>query len=479
MKKTLYLLIITGLVIASCNKEFLDLKPISSFTSADYYKTRGDIEQAVTACYNSLQSYYNREASQLLNVRSDQAFHTNYDDKNIGDFTMTPATGSFGGIWRNAYRGINLCNIVLSKQSDIQMSDSARNQFIGEAKFIRALYYYHLVRVFGDVPVVKQPVDGTAALEYLRLPTDTVYNLIISDLKDASSKLQPQYSSVQTGRATIWSAKGLLASVYVTRKQWALAKTALEEIISSNKFDLLTTYASVFKLANENSKECLFSVDYKAGGIGTANTLVGSSIPQGVSQTVDPKYKNTGNAYALTITDAYYNSFAATDVRRNLTIATSYPSSATVTVQTKFGIKYLDPTAQQSDGSSMNFIVQRYAEICLLYAEVLNELSYDASPTGNAWIYLNKTKVRAGLTALTPTDLPNQIAFRNAVLDERNWEFGMEGIRWYDLIRSKTVETAIINAKGITVNTAKDYLFPVPLGEIQINPNLTQNPLYN
>jgi hypothetical protein len=479
MKKIIYLPLILGLLIISCSEDFLDLKPISSFTSADFYQTPKDIEQAVSACYNSLQGYYNRAASQLLNVRSDQAFHTNYDDKNIGDFTMVPSTGSFGDIWRNGYKGVNLCNLVLSKQVAVEMAETDRNQYVCEAKFIRALYYYHMVRVFGDIPVVRQPVDGTEAMKYLRLPIDSAYNLIISDLKDAANKLPASYAAVQTGRATSWSAKGLLASVYATRKQWSLAKTVIEDIIASNKFDLLPTYASVFKLVNENSKECLFSVDYKAGGTGTANGIPGNSVPATVSQTVDPKYKNTGNTYALTITEAYYNSFSANDVRRNLTIATSYPLSATVTVQTKFCIKYLDPTAQQSDGSSMNNIVQRYAEICLLYAEVLNELGYDGSGTGAAWTYLNKTKVRAGLAPATAADFPNQASFRKAVFDERNWEFGMEGMRWYDLIRSNTAENAILAAKGITITTAKDYLFPVPLGEIQVNPNLVQNPGYN
>lgn len=477
MKK--YIIIITAIIlVTSCQKDFLDLKPISSFTSAEFYKTQKDIEQAVNACYNSLLGYHNREATQLLNVRSDQAFHTNYDDKNIGDFTMNSSTGSFGGIWRNAYRGINLCNQVINRVPGVQMTDSAKNQFIGEAKFIRSLYYYHLVRVFGEVPIVRQPVDGTEAMVYLRQPVDSVYALIASDLIDASGKLPGSFLTTNIGRATKWSAKGLLASVYITRKSWNEAKAVLEEIINSGKFDLLPGYASVFKLANENSKECLFSVNYKAGGFGTSNSLVGSSVPSGVSQTVDPKYKFTGNVYALTITDAYYNSFLTGDLRRDATIATSYPVNATTSIQTKFCIKYLDPAAQQSDGSSMNFIVIRYAEICLLYAEALNELGYNPDPTSPGWVYLNKTKIRAGLTPLTPIDLPDQESFRMAIFQERNWELGMEGNRWYDLIRSKTAASAILAAKGISIDPTKDYLFPVPQGEIQINPKLVQNPGY-
>nr|WP_287937829.1 RagB/SusD family nutrient uptake outer membrane protein [Algoriphagus sp.] len=486
--KTIKILFAAGalalMTATGCSEDFLDLAPISQQNGNNFYKTPEDMKNALTAVYGSLQygGQYYSSMHIIGELRSDNTEITNpaagADQQAVDDFTNVPVTSISSNTWNAHYQGIQAANILIDKIQPIQMDAALKARYIGEAKFLRALMYFNLVRIYGDVPlvtaVINNPQEGYA---YGREAADKVYEQIIADLVEAEGALPFAYTGADIGRATKGAAMSLLGKVYLTRKQWTLAAEKLKQVIDAaaqTKYQLRPTYSGIFGAANENNTESIFEVQFKGGSNGEGSPFSNQFAPIGSGTAVVA----VGNPLGQNIpTNEMYQSYEAGDLRRDVSMATSYILSGRE-VKHNYILKYKSTPAANLD-SDINWIVLRYADVLLMYAEALNEVGYVAN--GPAFEFLNQIRTRAGLPALSSTNanpslrITNQTEFRLAVEKERRSELAFEGHRWFDLVRTgRAIE--VLASKGMQAHQA---LFPIPQSQIDINPALmTQNPGY-
>lgn len=460
MKKLLFLITIT-IALASCGDGFLDLTPVSSPNIADFYQSPEDILNGVNAAYSTLQSgslYGGRDLQDLTEYRADVAFDNDPSANsgvrfNIDQFLAGATNEIIENVWERLYQTIYRCNIVLDNVDNVAMDESLRNQYKAEVRFIRALCYFHAVQLWGPVPLVLQ-ADGTvAAREHIRNPVNEVYNAIETDLQFAAGNLSAEYPAAQIGRATSGAALGLLGKVYLTQKRYTDAVNALESVVSSGRYELENSVADVFAPGNEYNSEILFAVVFTE-----TNTAedVGLFFASGIGDNIEPSFR------------ALYED---TDDRKALIEMITPPNTATLVPQ-----KFYAPLSGAGTVGT-DFIVLRYADVLLMYAEALNEVSYQSA--GAAFNALNAVRTRAGLPAYTSAELGSQSSFRNAVLAERNLELPLELHRWYDLLRTDRAIEAMA-AVGLNINQ-NDLLFPIPNSQVLIynNPSgFPQNPGY-
>lgn len=468
---------------ASCSKSFLDLKPQNQGSVDNFYKTAADIDQAVAGAYDALQNTgeYGQNFVYFMEVSSDNSKQESITNSSgvYGDFDLfrvVPANTVLDQTWKVCYSGILRCNTILNRIGGITMEDAVKTTRQGEVKFLRALTYFNLVRIWGPVSLVtKEITNPYDAFELGRTNTDTVYTQIIADLQEAITILPASYTGKNIGRVTKIAAQTLLAKVYLTQKNYSAAAAQLKAVIdyanaNPNALTLLPAYADIFKVTNENSKESIFEVQFLKGGVGEGSRFVNLFAPANTTQFTNGVGTALGdNEPTANLISAY----TAGDARKDATIGTLADGR---TYAKKFVGQDVPGLANDAGN---NFIVLRFADVLLMYAEVLNETAYDASGNGDAWTCLNRVHQRAGLTAFATTDLPDQNSFRLAVENERRLELAFENHRWFDLVRTGRVLT-VMNASGGGF-TVKDHqlVFPVPQSQVDTNPDkIEQNPRY-
>lgn len=474
------------LVITSC-KDFLEEDARSDMTAGNFYKTEADADAAIVAAYDLLNNQwdiYYRGIYMLAELPTDNAECgvgvANANIFALNDFTFGPVNDRINVLYTALYGGIKNANVAIDNIPAINFNETKKNRLIGEARFIRALLYYNLVRLFGDVPLVLHQATSLNEVNIARSSTEEVYQQIIADLVFAETSLDEHNSSTNTGRATKASAKALLASVYLTRKEYALAKEKADEMLTLSGYGLENSYFDLFTPENKGNREFLFSVQNKGmtgtgNGFGLALFLPRATIPLPGGGTV------AGNS-ADVPTEEFYNSFLPGDLRRNRTFFTEYDAGAGKVNFRPHWYKYFDPGAITTLGEgNLNYAVIRYAEVLLVAAEAANELD---GPTEEAYAAINKVRRRAyGLAVDQPSVLVDlkglsQSQLREAILQERRWEFGFEGLRWFDLVRTGKLEE-VLHAKGIQAVQNYHTLFPLPQRELDVNKSLTQNPGYS
>lgn len=467
MCKKIFKFIIVIAFLASCSEEKIQLSPMSQENSEKFYKTPEQIEQAVVAVYDGLQSNgeYGQAFIYLMEVRSDNSRQQSTTSSGgiYGDIDLfrEEATNNVIDLaWKSCYKGIQRCNIVLNRIESIG-NNPKKNVQIGEAKFVRALTYFNLVRLFGDIPLVtKEYDDPFEAFNLGRTPSTEVYAQIIKDLTEAIQSLDSE--AIRPGGATKNSAYALLGKVQLTLGNFTEAITSLKSV--SGK--ILTTYTSNFGIANENSAESLFEIQFKKGGIGEGSPYANLFAPFGATELIGGVGTTQGDNLP---TKDLYDSYEVGDLRRNVTIGTA--STGVFYVK-----KYVDIPASDKDGGN-NFIVLRYADVVLMLAEALNEKGYVED--GEAFILLNEIRARAGINILSATDLVNQSSFREAIAKERRWELAFENHRWFDLVRTgKAIEVMNAHTTETGVHkiiTSNDLIYPIPQSQIDTS-NLTPNP---
>ncbi|MDP9081223.1 MAG: RagB/SusD family nutrient uptake outer membrane protein [Bacteroidota bacterium] len=482
-------LLLSAAALSSCNK--LNENPSSVIVSQQFFKTQSDAVAAVNAVYGTLNSdpagdfpLYGRQLNLLVENGSDNQVYspsnTNPDVRALGTATYIPSNSRVQKVWQQLYYGINRANIAIDNIPGIQIDTVLRSRLVREAKFIRALLYFDLVRLYGDVPLVLHNPNSIDLdkLFVSRTATADVYTQIISDLQDATN-LPKSFSGTDLGRVTGGAAHALLAKVYVTRKNWSSALTELKTVINGGYgYALFPNYRDVFQKATKNGVEHIFSVQYETN-LGEANSV------QNLSQSFTSF--NTGTFPIDIPADSSVSKlFSKTDTRRAVTFYDSVYNAATgkyvvyKNAYTPYFNKFVDyslsPLSIQSQ-SAVNYPVIRYADVLLLYAEVLNEIN--GAPDGDAYNAINQVRNRANVANLTAG--LGQTAFRDSVFLERRKEFIQEGHRWFDLVRQGG--TALVDAlHKIPAKSAasdKNNLFPIPQVEIQLNPALKQNPGYN
>jgi len=485
MKNISYIIVVLVVTMASisCKKE-LDIVPHKIYYD-NFYQTEDDAIAAVNAAYDMLGSVnqYSNYLWLIQDIGSDDCnARVTINDPNLQEFNsynIRPTNTLISGIWQGTYLGISKANVVIEKVPFISMDTLTRARIVGEAKFLRATFYFNLVRLYGEVPLITVPVTpnlGDDEIYLSKSPVTAIYSQIIADLSQAAEKLPAKYSNTNDlGRATSGAALGLLAKVYLTSKDWENAQLTAAKVIDSKIYSLNADYASNFKEANKNGKESVFEVQFYKKVNSECSQMVISGLPS------IPGLFSSGTETMLPTTDLL-NSFEAGDHRKEVTFFDNYFGGIY-----KFEPhiwKYWDQVAYKpaaTSASGADFFVMRYSEILLIYAEALNEAK--GGPTTEAYDAINQVRARARnvKTGVLP-DLEglDQAGFRTAVLNERRHEFVSEGQRWYDLVRTGNLVEYVKRAKGNGANpTAINNLFPIPQRELDNNKNLTQNQGYN
>lgn len=459
-------------ILPACKKSFIDLTPQGIVPVTTYYNTEIDIKSALTGVYSSLRPIYNEQYG-FGEVPSDNTQTYGESEVLYGEqdkLTWTATSTNLQNAYTRFYATIAYANIVLGHVGTPAMTQANRDSYIGQAKFLRALMYFNLVRMFGGVPLVLTEITSEQeAYTYNRATATAVYAQIEKDLTEAAAVLPASYTSTDIGRATSIAANGLLGKVYMFQNKYTQAEAILTTV--SATAGTLIPYSQVFGLGNDNNRDIIFSVQYLSGGYSEGNTFARGFVPQPSGTTITTSV--TGNSNNVGTADLY-NAFEPGDNRQPVSIGVYVTGSLTYYYAKKFIYSSVTGT---SEGDN-DWPVLRYGDVILLYAEALNE----NGKTTQALTQLNLIRDRAGLAAKVGL---SQADARTAIRNERRIELCFEAERWFDLVRWNTfipVMTAF-KAKG-SVNgtigniTANLNLYPIPLREIQLNPNLTQNPGY-
>lgn len=475
MKNLIYILVISA-VLSSCENE-LNLLPISSKTEANFYLTEDHMELAINGCYDALQQALvnNVNSYRFSEARSDNTWQgTEYDDGAFSRFSEDPSTPSLASSWNNKYHYIYRCNKVLEAIPGIEADETDRKRWEGEARFIRAILYFELVRIFGEVPIVTTPLSITEAYEVGKSSIEEVYNLIRDDLQAiVSNELLTR--EIIPGRANLYSAMALLGKVYVYRsgyplhkEEWSLAADLFKQVIDSEEFEFYDDYAEIFAHHNENGRQSLFSIKF-SNGISEGNAFPTRNAPN----EIDPAdFIYGGSPFRLFIKQEFVNEIFPEegDRRKNVSLRTSWLNKTGVTVTSdpwcrKYA-EYMDePNGPVSSGNDwdIDWIVIRYTDVLMLYSEALNELE---GPNGEALEILNMVRSRAGLDPKPQTDPET---FRMWMEQERRSEFCFENQRWFDLVRTdralEVMQNFLRNQGGgfeSNFTSREKYYFPIP-----------------
>lgn len=497
-------------------KNVLDLSPEDQVSGANFFKTEADFTQAINAAYNPLRTvgtdYYTGE------MRSD---NTHYEHNpaiqgtavemraGIANFTNDASNNYSNQIYYDSYKGISRANIVLARIEQAELSDALKNNFRGQALFLRAFYYFKLVRYFGGVPLYLKEVSNEADAFLPRASAEEVYAQLIDDATQAIALLEAPGKFPQSGYASKGSATMLLADVYATRKEYAMAENLLLGLEGMG-YALLPNYADVFSTANKNSRESIFEVQFMQGlETSMQSNFIYVFLPKCYNTALITYGVETNNTSAEggggwnTPTQDIIQAYEPGDTRLEASIGIaegSYDGSYyfTLTAQKnvtdyqapegKVGVpfikKYLNPHTDKNNTND-NWPVYRFADALLLLAEAQNE----QGKTQEAMAQLNRVRSRA-MPQAAPLTAGSQQEARALILHERRVELAFENHRWFDLLRSGTaIET--MNAYGAELKKTHTYLvpssyqvdenkllYPLPFAEVGVNPELIQNPGY-
>ena len=442
--------------ISAC--DFLEVEPVSEITSANFFQTAGDAEAALVACYDALQNFtYARDVIIVSGVVSDEAFAAsggNYTRHQA--FVHNSNHGNIQQFWQNSYETIHRTLDVTEQVptiTDPALDAETEDRIIGEALFVRALSYFNLTRWFGSIPIV--PRTTKSPEQDLLLPRSEVAEvlaLIISELEEATALLPEENGD--RSRAEGGAAQALLARVYLWRNDpgdYELALGACKAVLANEERDTLvdaSNYAAMFAVGEQNATESIFELSYRPDREQEGHALDEETIPA------------VGTRYRVRPDTVSTLRFEEDDIRTAVNLGTFNDNEYIKKYET--GSPELTENRNVQDA---NIIVLRLADVILMQAECLNELGR----TQEAIPLLNQIRDRAGLAPTTATTVEE---VRQAIFDERYLELYFEGHRWFDLVRTGRVEEVIEELPGLDL-----ALWPVPIREIDINPNLLpQNP---
>ncbi len=486
-------------MMSSCSDEFLNKADPTVLVADGFYSNEKEVEQAVAGVYGMLRNHFNSEWQYNEFISDNTTLHFNVGNRGQGPsleaiefWQYNAATGNVANLYNTIYTILVNVNTTLKRLPAANASDGVKQRAEGEMKMIRAYLYFQLVQHFGDVIIVTEPASTPSeAFALERQPVETVYAQIISDLDQAIAALPATYPANQTGRVTKGAALSLLGKVRLTRKEYPLAISTLNQVVGLN-YQLLDNYKDIFIPANKNHRESIWDIQYQGDNLfGVHSSFIYTFAPRESGGAVInfPGQEGGGwNTPSLDLIQAYEQG----DLRKSVSLKEGYFNLQGVLVPVPFINKYNHPHTIRNVTND-NWPVIRYADVLLMLAEAINEVS---GPTGDAFGYLNAIRVRAGLNPLTGL---SKDAFRTAVLHERRIELAFENHRWLDLKRTKTVPELVsfLNAYGLKeranpttsrggipfsnadfIFEPHEVLFPMPEVQTRINPSLRQNPGY-
>jgi hypothetical protein len=465
MKYIQYIFLVGCIGLFSCNK-VIDVYPQSNLNTATYYSNLEEVKAALTGCYNGMQKSLSNEW-QFTELRSDNSKQgspgsTASGNRDLSDLDMfTPSTShqAIYTYWAATYNNIRNVNILLQKLGvaydpatgaitfstiEIPITETDRKQLAGEAMVIRAYHYFNLVRLFGGVFLIHQPITPEQAKQINRSTAADIYKLIIADLTTAATSMNNlkfnQIAVADLGRMNRWAAKGLLAKVNLTLGKKPEAITLLQDVIANSGYALQSTYANIFSITNEMNSEILFAVRYKSGGFGLGSHFGNTFAPLGSGSAII-----NGDGDGLNYPTADLDTATNGDLRKPTLIGVYGTGSAA-----KWYVKkYLFPVTLVDDGES-DWPVLRYADILLMLAEAqgYNQSSLDL---------INSVRVRAGLPNYTMATITSVAQFEQALSNERRIEFAFENQRWFDLVRFNTTMTTVTAVQTMKDHFADEY----------------------
>ena len=482
--------------------DFLEEVPVSDLTVENSFKTEADAKAAIVGVYSSLQleGVYGKSQSLFSTDEHNAGSKVPLSGLNLYTFTADNIEVILP-IWRDHYKGINRANLAISKIPSIDMDVDERNTLVAEAKFIKALLYFNLIRYFGDVPYKYSETTSLNDLTIPRTPVATIYENIIEDLKYGVDHLKVK-TAFLAGHATQDAAKTLLASVYLTRGSMAIrdntgngiqdfiwAKQYSKEVIDANRYSLCPYFPDAFIVQNKNNDEIIFDVQFKSPGLGLGNTIgLNMGIPSdkdGVDNLL------AGGSQGAIRANPYHQFYyeKADSIRMQWTNARILIDATTGNYTKVSAVSNNPPVsaakfrrypvrspafALQTNDYDVNWPIFRYAEVLLIFAEASNEIA--DGPTLEAIDVLNMLRSRARNTniggihrdilprslnlqisaGLVDLDLSHPLvstytAFKNYILMERSRELSQEGKRWFDLVRWGILKNTLrgLNAKYV------------------------------
>ena len=485
MKSAFYFIIIFfTLVPTGCAK--LDGVPEGTYTTGNFYKTEADALSAVNAVYSGMTSPY--LYNQFMEVIQSQGTDdcewgfgrntSNTDKTALDKFTYDAGTNLFYQFWSTSYQVINRANAAVESIGAMtSISDDKKQRFQAEARFVRGLMYFNLVRLFGGVPLQLTPTTSLTNLAIKRATEEEVYAQVIADFQSGAEHLPPDYDAVNAGRATSGAAMAMLTKIYLTRKEYTKAVAEARKVMASGRYSLWPSYQDVFLIANENKTESIFEVQFLSGSGNIPSSYAGYYRP---SFDKRPGFGGNGDN---PVTKNHYDAYPEGDLRRDVNVIkysyTADPKAPTTIKNPYYVAKFKDPASLNVNDGGNNYYIVRYADVLLMFAEA----QYLSSPgSTEALEAFNQVRRRAyGLPLNTPSvkDLPGGLsvaAFQDSVLNERRLEFAFEGQRRFDLLRTGKLKQAV-NAQDPSITVSEsDTLFPIPSQEMDTNPMLEQNP---
>ena len=518
MKNIFIQVVLVGFVFCSCKKSFLEQTNPNAVTVAQYFNSENDVILALNGCYQSLRdnNCLGEESDLYTDQRSDDT-GTNDNQSNAGEpfqfnnFMILPTNSYLEKHWIALYQTITRCNLLLANVNTVSYaSDSTKTQYIAEAKFLRALIYFHLVRKWGDVPMVTVPLVGPAAITAatFRVKTAVVYQQIVADMTAAAqSNLPVVQPAANRGRVSLQAVNALLGQVYLTRyatldggNTGSSANTTdldsanyyLTACYNMRNFGALSSipYKDVFDVNKKATcPELIWQIVYIQGDPNTTAPTYHSNIAadaQAIGETIDSQKPGTGVGYNVTH-DLVYE-YEPTDPRDSFSIKFANAP----TVKDWFITKFRDTssTAGKNGYGGNDWILMRYADVILMLAEVNMYQGNSAA----AIQYIDMVRTRAGMpsyeisianpaySAICPT-------LKLAILHERRVELAFEHQRWFDLLRFFSINDLVtyIHSKNqanwglaqIANFSTKDEYFPIPYNETILDPvRMYQNPGY-
>lgn len=521
MKKTKYIFSLgLLLMLVSCSEEFLEIENPNQQTTGTFWQTEEDALKAINSTYQTLtmDGLYMRLYPWVMDSRADDCYNTSpwwiewvviYVAQPGNPCYETPYYIVFEGVWR--------ANQVLGNVPGIDMDETLKTRIIAEAKFLRALYYYHGTILFKDIPLILKTPSAAEDFYPPQATSEEIWAQVIKDFSEAMDDLptKQQYPSSDMGRATKGAAAGFLAKSYMFNKEWALAEPLLKDIIDQEfgNYSLVSNYRDNFTTAKENNAESLFEIQFSKSHGGTTLGWAGEpssdwSKTSGKARTYAPLGFGWGD---ITPTDWIFEEYqqdstidGEPDPRLRANFLYDYPGSqvygrswATAGLIQQSGNthhihlrKYLNDETDPNEvewRSEINERILRYSDILLLYAECLNELGR----TNEAYAYIQMVRDRANLPDLATTKPGmNKGQMKMQISHERAVELCFEGQRYVDLLRwgwmdatngpNPMLDMLITHDPELALlydTPGREYM-AIPQAELDVNPNMKQNPYW-
>jgi hypothetical protein len=477
MKKHILILLTAGILLTGC-EDFLTVIPETQLSSATFFKTENDFQQAVNAAYVPLRTITNDRSWLLSEMHSDNTYYARNilfgateQQEDLADFADPVANGVSSNVhvlnqYRQDYLIIARTNQILALIDDVNMPQSSKGNLKGQALFLRAYAYFELARYFGSVPLHLKPVPNR---EEAALPLSSeaqVYAQIIQDAEASIPLLLPK-SKQQAGRVTSGAARMLLANVYVVQKEWSKAEKLLKEIVSSKEYSLISDYSKVFSenIANKNNAESVFEVQFLEGAAGLNGNFIYQFMPRPISAAELRPIMGTTNPQNIDgegnniPTPDIIAAYEPGDLRKDISIGNVFLAGSFRADKNYPYIKKFAKTHSLHNNHGTNWPIYRYAEVLLFLAEALNE----QGKSGEAVPLLNEIRNRAGLANTTAS---GQADLREAIFKERRVELAFENKRWFDIIRTDRIQEIIVPYGKRIVANPLDYYYPPVNGAV-------------